>query len=230
MAVAQVADAVGFKERFVLGRSVDEADVIVDVDADVLVIEALWSQTAVTMEVAILVAVFKVKALWRFAQADAQHIVDGGKHLFLLLAQLFDAGSVLVSFAQDAGKLAQLFGHVAVHLLGGGGDYTLRHGSFWNQTVLVDKVAQHIPLTAVVERSRNQMGDQSAVAWLIQRFQNAFQEVVGFFQFIVEQGVALGKLKVFQIQFVHHLKTQAVEGCKHPAATALFLVGDLALF
>ena len=66
--VAQVADAVGFKERFVLGRSVDEADVIVDVDADVLVIEALWSQTAVTMEVAILVAVFKVKALWRFAR------------------------------------------------------------------------------------------------------------------------------------------------------------------
>ena len=74
------------------------------------------------------------------------------------------------------------------------------------------------------------MGDQSAVAWLIQSLQNAFQEVVGFFQFIVEQGVALGKLKVFQIQFVHHLKTQAVEGCKHPAATALFLVGDLALF
>ena len=132
--------------------------------------------------------------------------------------------------AQLAGKLAQLFGHVAVHLLGGGGDSGLRHGGLWNQTVFVHQVAQHIPLAAVVERGGKQVGNQAALGRLVERFQNALQEVVGFFQFIIKEGVALGKLEGIEIELFHHREAQAVERGEHPAASALFLIGNLALF
>ena len=74
------------------------------------------------------------------------------------------------------------------------------------------------------------MGNQAALGRLVERFQNALQEVVGFFQFIIKEGVALGKLEGIEIELFHHREAQAVERGEHPAASALFLIGNLALF
>ena len=52
----------------------------------------------------------------------------------------------------------------------------------------------------------------------------------GFFQFIIKEGVALGKLEGIEIELFHHREAQAVERGEHPAASALFLIGNLALF
>ena len=73
------------------------------------------------------------------------------------------------------------------------------------------------------------MCNQAAAGLFVEGVEDAFEEVVGFFQLIIKQSVALGKLKGFEVAFFHQGKAQAVECCEHPAAAALFLIGDLAL-
>ena len=73
------------------------------------------------------------------------------------------------------------------------------------------------------------MSDESSVGRLIQSFQDALQEVVGFLQLVIEQRVVLGQLEGLKVQFLDHLETQAVQCCEHPAAATLFLVGNFSL-
>ena len=70
--VAQVLDGVDFSVGLVCGRRVDDADVIVEVDADVLFIEFQRGQAVVRVEFLVLVAVFEVELLHRLAEADAE--------------------------------------------------------------------------------------------------------------------------------------------------------------
>ena len=155
------------------------------------------------MEVAILVAVFKVKALWRFAQADAKH-GRWWKHPLPSAGAVVRCCLVPWSFAQDAGKLAQLFLVMScpspgwrrrLHLSG--------MAAFGTRPYLVDKVAQHIPLTAVVERSRNQMGRSICRCLAHPAFPECFPGSSWIFPVYRRTGCSSGKeLKVFQIQFV----------------------------
>ena len=54
------------------------------------------------------------------------------------------------------------------------------------------------------------MCDQPAVCILFQSIQDCIQEIVGFLQLVIKQGIVLGQLKSFQIAVLHYLKTHAV--------------------
>ena len=49
---------------------------------------------------------------------------------------------------------------------------------------------------------------------------NIFKEINGFFQLIIEAGVALTQFKEVQVVLLDHVIAQNVGCCKHPAASA----------
>ena len=228
--VAQILDGVAAAIGLILGGGVDEADVIAEVHADVLLKEALGGQARLTVEVLVGVAVLKGKGLGGLAETDAEQAVDLVQHLCLAGAQLVEGLPLLVQLAQDAGVLPQLLGQGRVHLAAGGRGLGLGVSGLGHNAVLLDEVAQHIPLAAVVYGGGEQVGHQAATDGLVQRIEDALKEVVGFFQLIPEEEVGLRELKSLEVILLHHLIAQGVEGGEHPAAAALLLVADLALF
>ena len=181
------------------------------------------------MEVVVLIAVLKGKGLGRLAQADAEQAVDLAQHPGLAGAQLVQALALLVQLAQDAGILPQLLGQRHIHLAAAGRSLGLGVSGLGHHTVLLDQIAEHIPLAAVVHRSHQQIGHQTAIGGLVQRVEDALEEVVGFFQLIPEKEVGLRELKGLEVILLHHLIAQGVEGCKHPAAAALLLICNFTL-
>ena len=181
------------------------------------------------MEVIVGVTVLKGKGLGGLAQADAEQAVHLVQHLGLAGAQGVEGLPFPVQLAQDAGVLPQFLGQGRIHLAAGGGGFGLRVGRLGHHAVLFDQAAQHIPLAAIAHGRGEQVGHQTAAGGLLQRFENAFEEVVGFFQLIPEEEVCLRELKGLEAAFPHHLIAQGVEGSEHPAAAALLLVADIAL-
>ena len=227
--VAQVLHGVAAAVGLILGGSIDEADIVAQVNAYILFKEALGGQALFTVEVVVLIAVLKGKGLGRLAQADAEQAVDLAQHPGLVGAQLVQALALLVQLAQDAGILPQLLGQRQIHLAAAGRSLGLGVSGRGHHAVLLDQIAEHIPLAAVVHRGHQQIGHQTAIGGLVQRVEDALEEVVGFFQLIPEKEVGLRELKGLEVVLLHHLIAQGVEGRKHPAAAALLLVADLAL-
>ena len=94
--VAQVLHGVAAAVGLILGGSIDEADIIAQVNAHILFKEALGGQALFTVEVVVLIAVLKGKGLGRLAQADAEQAVDLAQHPGLAGAQLVQASALLV--------------------------------------------------------------------------------------------------------------------------------------
>ena len=74
--VAQVLHGVAAAVGLILGGSIDEADIVAQVNAHILFKEALGGQPLFTVEVVALIAVLKGKGLGRLAQADAEQALS----------------------------------------------------------------------------------------------------------------------------------------------------------
>ena len=199
--VAQVLHGVAAAVGLILGGSIDEADIVAQVNAYILFKEALGGQALFPVEVVVLIAVLKGKGLGRLAQADAEQAVNLAQHPGLAGAQLVQVLALLVQLAQDAGILPQLLGQRHIHLAAAGRSLGLGVSGLGHHAVLFDQIAEHIPLAAIVHRGRQQIGHQTAIGGLVQRVEDALKEVVGFFQLIPEKRYACESSKVLRSYF-----------------------------
>ena len=58
-------------------------------------------------------------------------------------------------------------------------------------------------------------------------FDRPFQSEIGFFKFVIELEISLGKFDRFHVQFLEKGCAQDVEPSEHPASSGFLLVGDV---
>ena len=97
--IAQILDAVAAIVGLVFGGRVDDADVLIQIQANVLLIECLRSQVQIPVEVFIFITVLEIKSLWRFSKADAEHVVNGLHHFILHGTKLGIGFAIFVRFS-----------------------------------------------------------------------------------------------------------------------------------
>ena len=206
------------------GGGIEDGYNILDIPGDVLVVEAPGGQIPVGVIDLVLVHILKVKGFGRIAQADGDDVVGSGEHVVL---QGPDLGGCLAcghSLTENHGVLAQLHGQQHVH---GGGVLALvglRHGLLGADAVLLTQADEILPPAAVADAVAQQHGDIPVLQRIGGSLDDVLQEGVGLFQMVIEGNVALGQLKLLQIQILGHLFSQDVHGGENPAAAAGTLV------
>ena len=166
--VTEERDGVGLAVGLIGRRRIDEADVLGKIHVDVLFEERLRSDAEVAHE-AVRGLDLEIELHRRLTEADAQHVIDGLHHVVLLCTECFHGSAVLIRGAQRAGKLTQLFGEVADDLTRGGRCGGFRHDFLRHDAVLLYEVCEHIPLTAVAERTGKQICNKAACGGLVER-------------------------------------------------------------
>ena len=159
---------------FVAGWSIDQANIVIEIQTDVLFVKLLRSDLCIAMEVLIFVAHFKIECLRRFTETDAENAVDFIHHRFFLHAKFIDRSPGFVRFAEGAGKFTKFFCHISCHFACCRRAGCLRHRILRDETVFADNAAQHIPLTTVSERVCKKVGDQSSIYRFLKCVKNAF--------------------------------------------------------
>ena len=117
-----------------------------------------------------------------------------------------------------AGIFPELCGHILAQFDRRGRSCCLRHQVFGHDAVFFHQAPEHIPLAAVSQRIVKEKTHHTPVPGLIQRLQHIFQEIVGFFQLVIEERIILGELHIVEVQLLHKVQPHHVESRKHPAA------------
>lgn len=224
--VAEELHGVHLLVGFVLGRGVDQTDVVVKVDAHEFLVELLRGHDTFAVEFAFLIAPLPHEFRGRSAHVDGKDVVELLDHFAFLGSQGGDLFAFLVGFPQSAGEFFQLAGEDAVHGAGGAAAVALGIDRLGNETVLLDQIDHHVPLAAVAQRIAEKVLDKTAVGLLFHRLKDGFEEVVGLFQFVPEHRVSLGELELVDVHLLDGFHPESVQSGEKPAAAAALLVSD----
>ena len=200
-------------QRLICRRFIDDGDIIAQGQADVFLIESLRRQVPLFMVVAVFIAVGEVKGLDRLAKGDAGSLVDFGHHGRLARIRV---RTVLDEFPQLHGIFAQeavQCRYKAVYVVG---LIRFRLDLFGHDAVFFDEVHGFAPIAAVSHAPQDVLHELAFYGFL-GVVDDHFQEIVGFFQFIVKRQVILGQLELVEVARFGHLFPQDIQSRKEPA-------------
>ena len=194
----------------------------IQIQIHILCKEFLWCDAKVIMAHAILILPGKVKLLHRFTKDDALHAVHLCKHV---LACFFHIFAIFDHIAQNARILAQhsvQHPHEQFRMLR---LVCFRHGTLGHNAILLHQIHVHVPIAPIMETLEH-IFHHPVIQRLIRILHNQIQEVIGFFQLVIESQIIPTQLEIVQTallddSFPHHVQCR-----KGPAAAALFLCCD----
>ena len=222
--IAQIIDRAVLIKRLVLCRGVDDADVVFSqIVAEIFFIECMRSKAAVNMVDLVLIGVLKIKILRRFTEAHGEETI-----CILQITHLdsFCVSAFLHGCPEVHCSLAQQRVDQAVHVSGVAALESLLHGSFRDDTVLLNDIDEHVPLAAVADARIEQENHEPVGERSVRKRDHGFIEEVDLFELVPEGCIVLRELELLKIQVIRDLLAEDVEGCEDPAAAAGFLIGD----
>src|SRR5450830_743781 len=198
--IAQVADRVQMVHGFVGRRTVDEADLVLEVHADVPPKKLLWRDGTVTVEDASLVPPLPEELDRRCTEMNGEHAKDHAHHHLLARAQdiLFIPGASHPP--QFSGILPQLGRDDGVHDRRVAAALRLGHDGLRDDAVLGHECAEHVPRAAILHGMMQQIHQQAPIQGLRQRGGDTLKEVAGLLQLVPEHEVVLGQLELVDIK------------------------------
>lgn len=76
---------------------------------------------------------------------------------------------------------------------------------------LLDQVDQHVPLTTVLDWTRQEVLNEARVSRLIKRGNDILQKEVGLFQLVTPKQMRLREFELVQLVLFHHVDTEHVQ-------------------
>ena len=222
--VAEVLDGVRLVEGLVFRRSMDDADVIVKVIADIGFKELQRSHITDGDDLAVLVLVFEIEFL-------RGNIVAGAEEGVGLFEHFRTESRESVGFtgssepAEFGGLCTEVVVDVLVDVAGVGGLEGFRIAYLREDTVLLHDVDEHIPLTAVMYAGADDVVNHAGIVRFVCGVDHACDVVVDAFELIKECQIGLGKFKGIHVQLLRDDFAEDVGCGKEPAAAAGHLVG-----
>ena len=126
------------------------------------------------------VIVFIAEGTWRSPQRTAQDAVDRFQKRFFICPQLLLRRAAFPESLQLRGACAELEVQTLVQISGIGGCIGLRYHLCRHQPVFFDQVAEHEPLSALLDWKAQQRADIVTGGDLLKMFQYPFKEQVCF--------------------------------------------------
>ncbi len=98
------------------------------------------------------------------------------------------------------------------------------------QAIFLHQISNHIPLTTITHRLRQQPLHQPPLQILMRRIDDLLQEVVRFLKLIPEEKIRLTELEFLQLVLPHESYAKDIGGGEEPTSPGSSLVGDGSTF
>ena len=193
--------------RFVISRSIDDRNGFTESRTDVSFKERLRRIVPLNVIMPVFVNILKIEAAGRLAVTAAEITVNFIQYGNFVSADLFQFAAGSCHFADVDGSGLERLIEQAVHqhrvfTLSG-----FRHRVLGNNAVFCNEIFEHIPLPAVMDAGRENVGDDTVVGRKSYGFDDGFKKEIGPFKLIPESGVALGQFERSKSLFLCNLFT-----------------------